>query len=121
MKLLHYLIFICLLIVGCEKSDPMSPLPVPKPPLFSGNWSELSSAISFSIVEKDNKLYGTCVIGEIAMAANGDQHYPLVSLQMEKRGYYPASFSGKFVHPDTISGVMNGSGFVEANYTFTRQ
>lgn len=123
MKNIYYPLFFLLsafFFISCEKSNPTSPLPVPASPSFAGNWTGVSSNISFSIAEKDNKLYGTCVYINLNLIANGDQQYPKVSLRLDRAGYLPASFSGVFIHADTISGYLNGSGFANSSIIISR-
>ncbi len=115
-----YLFIVIVIINGCEKSSPTAPLPIPNPPSFSGNWTAVSSDLTFSVIEKDNKLYGTCVYLNLVFVANGDENYPNVSLKLERAGFYPATYTGIFIHPDTINGNLNGSGFVNANMVIAR-
>ena len=98
---------------GCEKTDPTSAPPIPLPPQMTGTWSGGTGfLLRINVVEQQSSIIGAGMFnGNIGAFVNGKSTYPSVRFTIESKGYAPTEFTGSYVHPDTIVGALNGSGF----------
>ncbi|MBP6671804.1 MAG: hypothetical protein KA247_01585 [Bacteroidetes bacterium] len=102
-----------LLFGSCDTSEPTSPPPIPLPPSMSGTWSGgFAFLLRINVHQAESKIVGTGMFnGELGAFVSGSVSYPNVEFMIESDGFLPVVFTGSYVHPDTISGELNGSGF----------
>ncbi len=118
--------FVCLafLTAGCTKDDPTGPIPVPGPPDFSGQWSgtidAIGAPVAFSVTDADGIIHGSGYVGTIPVAVSGQKMYPNLKFTFSSTGFQPAVFEGKFTTLTTVTGSINGSGFVSTSVVLTK-
>lgn len=121
-----FLTLVCfaLLTASCTKDDPTGPIPVPGPPEFSGQWSgtidAIGAPVAFSVTDADGVIHGSGYVGTIAVAVNGEKKYPNLKFSFSSTGFQPAVFEGKFTTLTTVTGSINGSGFVSTSVVLTK-
>jgi hypothetical protein len=107
------------LLVSCDKSTK------PKPSI-AGTWSGSGGGISMTValtqtatvVSGNGSMSGSG--GALALTAQGTFSEPNFSLTMSATGYQPYNFAGT-LNGNSMTGVMNGSGFNQVGMTLTRQ
>jgi hypothetical protein len=119
------LILFSVYFIGCEKGDPLvSNLPLPPPPDFSGNWVSTNSVVllfDLALVDSRGLISGRGVLNNsLLFSVTGNNDYPNVSIKISTPGFAPAYYSGVFIHPDTIAGVFNSSGFYDTQIVLAR-
>jgi hypothetical protein len=126
MKRYLFLINIVFLLIfsGCSKDDPTAPAPLPFPPSTQGAWSGSYSGgppWTVNLTENDTQISGSGIIaGSLTYGVTGKNIYPQVTMTFVLANYRPFTFTGSFVNKSMLSGVLNGSGFVNANAVFNR-
>lgn len=121
-KLVVSISLIVSIISGCDKSDPIAPAPLPPPPEMTGTWSGGTVfLLRINVLEEEATIRGTGMFnGNLGMFINGKSSYPDVSFTIESQGFIPATFTGTYVHKDTIDGTLNGSGFSDVRMILGR-
>lgn len=109
---------LCLTIIGCDKAT--EPTPV-----ITGSWSGSGGGISMnlSLSQSAGSVTGNGSMsssgGAIALTTTGTFTNPNFSLTLKSPGYEDVNFSGT-VSGNSMTGVMNGSGFNQVGMTLTR-
>jgi hypothetical protein len=126
-RLLLVLLFGAMLLSSCGDDDDNSTSP--SDPTMDGSWVGTigEGTFSLSLSEDENEVTGT-VVGtrpdddeSVNGTVSGTNTYPDVSLTIVMTGFNPFTFTGTFSDANTISGVLNGSGFTGESIMFTRQ
>ncbi len=113
-------------VPSCTKDDPTAPPPLPLPPSTAGSWSgTLTSggrvgSVTLDFTQDLTRISGNGMLGTFSMTVNGEAHYPDLQFTCTVPTYAPFVFTGTFTSPTTISGTVNGSGFVNAALELTR-
>jgi hypothetical protein len=127
MKKFSILALLIALLTACGSDGPAAPA-APEPINVSGQWSGpmgggvtllLTLSQAGSSVSGSGNMSGPG--GAIAMSASGTYVEPNLSLTLSAQGYEDMNFTGKTVTRTSISGTLNGSGFVNQPITFTKQ
>jgi hypothetical protein len=63
----------------------------------------------------------TVVTGTTDFDVSGDWDYPDFELTLRREGYSDAQYHAAFVHPDSIRGTLQGSGFTNPAIVIVRQ
>ena len=102
----------------------------PSPPDVEGQWngpintSTGSGSLALTLNEASGSVTGTgtlTVPGDaLSLTVTGNYATPNVSLQLSSPGFEPMTLGGT-VGDETITGTLNGSGFVNIAVTLTRQ
>jgi hypothetical protein len=126
MKLVNYSLFFCLSMMflvffsSCSKDDPTAPLPLPAPPTIAGAWSGaltqsgVSGSFVLNLSQDVTHFSGSGTLGAISVTISGQNNYPNVTFTGSPAGYQAFSFVGQFTSLTQITGLVNGSGFVNA-------
>jgi hypothetical protein len=119
----HAVVLILVLFAGCAKDDPTAPVPLPLPPSSTGTWSislDVGFAGTLKISEQETMVDGTGTFLGLSTNVLGENHYPKIAFTVSSAGYKPAYFTGSFSTTKIITGVLNGSGFANTNFTLTK-
>jgi hypothetical protein len=114
------------LLPSCTKDNPTAPPPLPLPPSATGSWSgTLTSGgttgpFALTLSQEITRISGSGMLGTISMTVSGEAHCPDVQFTCTAARYAPFVFTGTFTSPTTISGLVNGSGFVNAAVALTK-
>lgn len=125
-KVIVILLFATVVIMGCGDDD--SPT-TPANPTMDGTWQGtiMQGFVLYSLQLSQS---GDTVTGNgtasyadqvDTITINGTNTYPNVSLTLTTPGFAPYVFTGSFSDDNTVSGVLNGSGFVDEPLTLVRQ
>lgn len=109
---------------GCEKNNPMAPVPLPRPPNVSGEWDGtiVSASLSVTLEETDGIIEGNgTFVDRSYFILDGKNRYPEIVFTMKVSGYIPFVFTGTFVDSGKISGSVSGSGFNGNQLILTRK
>jgi hypothetical protein len=127
-RLLFIVFFAAVVIMGCGDDDNPT---TPTNPTLDGTWQGTIrggiAVVSSDLSQSENSVTGTVtvtsVLGEVfgPGTVNGTNTYPNVSLTLSIPGYQVMTFTGSFSDDNTVSGVLNGSGFVDEPLTLVRQ
>jgi hypothetical protein len=97
-------------------------------PTVSGRWSGLLMGfvtVSLNLSQNRSSITGSGSIlaynETFPLQVTGTNNYPNVTLTLNSVGYHPMTFTGQFYDKNTISGVINGSGFIDEPITFIRE
>jgi hypothetical protein len=107
-----------LLVAGCDKST--APEPV-----ISGSWSGSGGGMSvnLSLTQTGTSVAGNGSLsgsgGAVSLTATGTFTNPNFSLTLKSPGYEDVNFSGT-LNGNSMTGIMNGSGFNQVGMTLTR-
>jgi len=124
-RLFLVLLFAAVLLLGCGGGDSSTS---PSNPIMDGSWTGSigGDVFSLSLSQDGNNVTGS-VVGTRADGQtesgtiNGTNTYPNVSLTFSMTGFNPFTFTGTFSDANTVSGVLNGSGFTDESLTLVRQ
>lgn len=101
----------------------------PSEPVLTGEWAGTISAaggtadIAMSLSEINGKVSGTGELtgaDTVSLAISGTHRQQQVSLTISSEGFAPIQFVGAADH-GTMTGTLNGSGFVDIDITIARQ
>ncbi len=122
-----YLMVIALLpCSSCTKDDPTAPPPLPLPPSTTGSWTGTLEAggrigsFTLNLSQDVTRISGSALLGTFALSVSGEAHYPDLQFTCTAASYAPFVFVGTFTSATTISGLVNGSGFVDGIANFTK-
>ena len=100
-------------------------------PTTAGRWSgaftynSTPTTLTVTLAENANAISGSGSLGApggaLAITVTGTRSYPAVALIIAAPGFNPIDFSGTFTNAATISGALNGSGYVNVAVTLARQ
>ncbi len=113
-----------LIVAGCgSHSSPAAP---ERAAGLTGAWSGSGSGLTMSLAltESGSQFSGTGYMsggGSLACSVAGTYVEPNISMTIHVTGYEDSNFTGRFSDANTISGKMNGSGFVDEAVVFVRQ
>ncbi len=111
---------------SCSKDDPTAAPPLPLPPSTAGSWSGTltsggrTGSVSLNFTQSLTRISGSGMLGTFTMTVNGEAHYPELQFTCTVPTYAPFVFTGTFTSPTTISGTVNGSGFINAVVELTK-
>lgn len=120
---LRFLLLFIVTQIGCEDAIPTTAPPLPLPPQMSGTWSG-GNAFLFRVhtVESNAEISGTGMFnGQIGAFITGKSNYPNISFTISSQGFEPATYSGRFIHADSIDGKLDGSGFSGTRVVLRRE
>lgn len=94
-------------------------------PTATGGWSGNNSGITLSVVlaETGGTVSGSGTLAgttSLAVTVAGTHAHPTLSLTFAAPGFQPSVFIGSYTASNTVSGTINGSGFVNFPMTLTR-
>jgi hypothetical protein len=124
-RVIVILLFATVVIMGC--GDDNGPT-TPANPTMDGTWQGVAQGLAVFVLELSQS--GTTVTGDGTISdatrvdnvtVDGSNVYPDVTLTISIVGYNPITFTGSFSDDNTVSGVLNGSGFVDEPLTLVKQ
>lgn len=127
---MRYLMFaLFAFVLGCsEKSSPSAPVVIEPDPSLGGRWSGGSNGLSMLLILSEdnlNKVTGSCQLsGTNTIYADvfGSKTYPNFTMNLVAYGFSSTvNYQGKFTDRSTLSGKLNGGGFVDWQITLYRQ
>ena len=95
-------------------------------PTVTGAWSGSGGGItmSLSLTQAGQAVTGTGSMsssgGAVAVSANGNFSNPSLSVTLSAAGYEDSNFAGT-LSGNTMTGILNGSGFNQVGMTLTRK
>lgn len=117
---------IAVLVSSCSKDDPTAPLPLPPPPSTAGSWfgsiveGTNVASIQLNLSQDIVLINGVGSLSGLELSVSGQNSYPGVTLLFSSPGYEPFTFAGQFVSLKKLTGIINGSGFIDATVILNR-
>ncbi len=117
------MVSLALAMIGCSGGDSNAPK---TPTTVTGTWVGTSSGATVNLVLTENSGTvsgsGTMVAGtaSIALTVAGSHNGASVSLTFKTSGFQDTNLTGTFAG-NSITGTLNGSGFVNEPVTLQRQ
>lgn len=122
----YFTLIFSLSLASCTKDNPTAPPPLPLPPSTSGSWSGMftfegvTGPFSLTLSQEVISISGNGALGSLTLSISGENHYPDLTFSCGAIGYKPFTFTGQFTSPTAFSGLINGSGFINATVAFTK-
>jgi len=113
---------LALAAVACSKDSTS-----PRAPSLTGTWSGTlaGAAMAVTMTETQGSIAGNATLSEngqvLGLAVTGTHNHPAVTLTFGNPQYYPAIYTATMPDPNTVRGMVNGSGFALDSLTLVRQ
>lgn len=80
----------------------------------------LTGNFTLQLTQNLTHIEGNGVLDGTGVAIAGENNYPKVTFTCTTFQYYPFTFTGQFTSPTELSGLVNGSGFINAYTQFSK-